>query len=111
MRKKVPLSSMSVSAGEVADGEIMVTPFGMVTLLATAVVTPEQSAPMMATTPSVLSRRSAAALAAAASMQVESARTPTSVSPFRNWPLSLTSFSASSALSAMAGVSDSIGPV
>ena len=44
-------------------------------------LTPEQSAPMIATTPSVVTRRSAAAVAAAASMQVESARTGDSITP------------------------------
>ena len=37
-------------AGEVADGETITTPAGMATLLAMAVVTPEQSAPTMAAT-------------------------------------------------------------
>ena len=64
-----------LNAGEVAEGEIIVTPFGIATLLAIAVVTPEQSAPMIPTTLSEVISLSAAAVAAAASMQVESART------------------------------------
>ena len=67
---------MSVRAGEVADGETMTTPFGTATLLAMAMVTPEQSAPTMAAMLSTVIRRSAAACPPAAlSMQVESART------------------------------------
>jgi hypothetical protein len=81
----------------------MTTPFGTATLLATAVVTPEQSAPMMETTFSDVIRRSAAAVAAAASTQVESARTETMVSPPRNLPLSEASFIASSAPPAIGG--------
>ena len=41
---------MVESAGEVAEGETMTTPFGTATLLAMAVVTPEQSAPTIAAT-------------------------------------------------------------
>ena len=62
---------MVVSAGEVAEGETMTTPFGIATLLAMAVVTPEQSAPMIAATFSPVTRLVAAVVAAAASMQVE----------------------------------------
>ena len=75
MRKKYPLSAIVLNAGEVAEGEIIVTPFGIATLLAIAVVTPEQSAPIIPTTLSAVISLSAAAVAAAASMQVESART------------------------------------
>ena len=100
-----------VSAGEVADGETMTTPFGIATLLAMAVVTPEQSAPMIATTPSLVTRFVAAVVAAAASMQVESARTGASVRPPGSLPESEASFIASSALAAIAGVIDSSGPL
>ena len=65
---------MVVSAGEVAEGEIIVTPFGIATLLAIAVVTPEQSAPMMPTTLSdVISLSAAAEAAAATSAAIEAA--------------------------------------
>ena len=47
---------MVESAGEVAEGETMTTPFGIATLLAIAVVTPEQSAPMIAATFSPVTR-------------------------------------------------------
>ena len=100
-----------VIAGEVADGETMTTPLGTATLLATAMLTPEQSAPMMAATLSEVIRRSAAACAAPASTQVESPRTGITFLPPRNWPDSVASFIASSAAAAMLGVSDSIGPV
>ena len=66
---------------------------------------------MIETTPSDVISRSAAAVAAAASTQVESARTGTTVRPPRTRPDSLTSAMASSAPAAMSGVSDSIGPV
>jgi hypothetical protein len=94
-----------------ADGDTMTTPFGTATLLAMAVVTPEQSAPMIATTPSAVIRRSAALEAAAASMQVESARIGSSVAPPSRLPELDASEKASSAPAAIAGVSDSIGPV
>ena len=74
MRKNRPLSSAVDSAGEVADGEIITTPFGTATLARIAPVTPEQSAPTMPLTPSEVIRRSATAVAAPASMQVESPR-------------------------------------
>ncbi len=96
-------------AGEVAEGETITTPFGTATELAMAMVTPEQSAPMIAATFSAVTRRSAAAVAAAASMQVESARTAL-IGP-ASTPASLTSAKANSALSAMAGVINSSGPV
>ena len=70
--KKKPLSFISVNAGEVADGEIITIPLGTATLFATAVVTPEQSAPIIATTPAE-TNPSAADVAAAESTQVESA--------------------------------------
>ena len=111
VRKKKPSSSMSVSAGEVADGETMTTPFGIATLLAMAVVTPEQSAPMIAATFSPVIRLVAAVVAAAASMQVESARTGFSVRPSGSLPESEASLKASSAEAAMPGVIDSSGPV
>ena len=75
VRKKKPLSSMVVRAGEVAEGETITTPAGTATLLAMAVVTPEQSAPTIAATFCELTSCWAAVVAAAASMQVESART------------------------------------
>ena len=53
-----------VRAGEVDEGEIIGTPFGTATLFAMAVETPEQSAPMMATTFSEVTSLSAAAVAA-----------------------------------------------
>jgi len=74
-------------------------------------VTPEQSAPTIAATPSEVIIRSAAAVAAPASMQVESARTDATVAPPKSLPLSETSFIASSAPSAIGGVRLSIGPV
>ncbi len=111
VRKNRSLSSTVDRAGEVAEGEIIGMPFGTATFASTAEVTPEQSAPTIATTPSAETRRSAAAVAAAESMQVESARTASSLRPSRKLPLSLISFSAISAESAICGVSDSIGPV
>ena len=71
-------------AGEVAEGEIIATPFGTATLLAIAVVTPEQSAPMIPATLSDVINLSAAALAAAASIQVESPRTTLTFCPPSN---------------------------
>ena len=62
------------SAGEVAEGDTITTPAGTATLFATAVVTPEQSAPTMAATFCGFTSCCAAVVAAAASMQVESAR-------------------------------------
>ena len=102
---------MSVKAGEVADGEIIVTPFGTATLFAIAVVTPEQSAPIIAATLSEVTNLSAAEVAAPASTQVESARTELTLAPPNRSPESLTSFIASSAELAIVGVKDSIGPV
>ena len=48
VRKNRPLSSMVESAGDVADGEIITIPFAVATFCKTAVVTPEQSAPTIA---------------------------------------------------------------
>ena len=111
VRKKRPLSSAEVRPGEVADGEIMTMPLGTATLASIAPVTPEQSAPTMPATPSVVTRRSVAAVAAAASMQVESARTGSTVAPSMKAPESDTSDIAISAPAAIAGASDSSGPV
>ena len=111
VRKNRPLSLTSDSAGEVADGEIITTPFGSATFLSTAPVTPEQSAPMIATTLSCVTRRSAAEVATDELTQVELARSVLTVSPFRNLPESLTSCAAASAPAAIDGVIDSIGPV
>ena len=99
-----------VSAGDVADGEIIVTPFGTATLFAIAVVTPEQSAPIIAATLSAVTNRSAADVAAAASIQVESALTGLRVDPL-SIPASVASLKAISAEDAIVGVKDSIGPV
>ena len=98
-------------AGDVADGDTITTPFGTATLFAIAVVTPEQSAPMIATTPSEVIRRSATDVAAAESIQVESPRIPIMVLPSRKLPDFDASDIASSAPAAIAGVSDSMGPV
>ena len=73
--KNKSLSGSVDKAGDVADGEIIKIPFGIATFLRTAVVTPEQSAPIIALTLSDVIKRSAAACAAAASTQVESALT------------------------------------
>ena len=102
---------MVESAGEVADGETMTTPFGTPTLLTTAVVTPEQSGPMIATTPSAVIKRSATDVAAAESMQVESPRITTIVLPLSKLPDFDASENASSAPSAIPGAIDSRGPV
>ena len=102
---------MSDSAGEVAEGEIITTPFGMPTFCRTAVVAPEHMAPMMPFTPSEVTRVSAAAVAAAGSMQVLSLRTGVTVSPSSSMPLSETSFIAISAPWAIGPARDSSGPV
>ena len=104
-------SKLVSAADEVADGEIITMPFAMATFCRTAMVTPEQSAPTMALMPSEVIMRSAPAVAAAASVQVESARTAVTLEPFMKAPESVTSFIAISAASAIGGVSDSIGPV
>jgi hypothetical protein len=72
------LSSKVVNPGDVAEGEIITTPFGTATFDAIAPVTPEQSAPIIAATPCEIIP-SAAAVAAAESTQVESALTGTSL--------------------------------
>jgi hypothetical protein len=104
------LSSKVVNPGDVADGEIITTPFGTATFEAIAPVTPEQSAPIIAATPCAITP-SAAAVAAAESTHVESALTTVIVSPPNNEPESEASLKASSAEAAIAGVRDSIGPV
>ncbi len=112
VRKNRPSSSAVVSAGLVAEGEIITIPFGRATFCSTAPVMPEQSPPMMPRTPSAVISRSAAAVPAAVSTaQVLSARTPTTVEPFRNRPDSDASRIARSAAFAIWPVSDSIGPV
>ena len=109
--KNNPLSSAVESPGDVADGEIMTTPLASATLARIAPVTPEQSAPMIPFTPSDVIKRSAAAVAAAASIHVLSARTEVTEAPPNSFPLSVTSFMANSAPSPIGGVRDSIGPV
>ena len=104
------MSARSVKPGEVADGEIITTPFGTATFEAIAQVTPEQSAPIIAATPPAI-KPSAALVAAAESTQVESALDTEIVSPPSSEPESEASLNASSADAAMAGVRDSIGPV
>ena len=59
--KNKSLSGSVESAGDVADGEIIRTPLGIATFLRTAVVTPEQSAPIMALILSEVINLSAAA--------------------------------------------------
>ena len=61
-----------VNPGDVAEGEIITTPLGTATFVAIAPVTPEQSAPIIATTPPD-TKPSAAEVAAAESTHVESA--------------------------------------
>ena len=75
-----------------------------------APVTPEQSAPIIAETPSATSC-SAAAVAAAESTQVESASRIVKVSPSSKFPEFDASRNANLAPSLIAGVRDSIGPV
>ena len=108
--KKKPLSARSVNPGDVAEGDIITTPFGTATFLAIAPVTPEQSAPIIAFTPPETSP-SAAVTAAAESTHVESALCVVIVDPFNRDPESEASLKASSAEAAIAGVKDSIGPV
>ena len=57
------LSSRLVIAGEVDAGETSTTPFGMVTDSATANVTPDDSEPTMASTPSTFTSALAASVA------------------------------------------------
>jgi hypothetical protein len=104
------LSGSVDKAGEVADGDIITIPLGIATFFKTAVVTPEQSAPIMALTLSEVINLSAAAWAAAASTHVESALTP-SILPCMKLPELFTSSMANSALLAITGAKDSIGPV
>ena len=111
MRKNNPLSSAVDRPGLVAEGEIITIPFGTATFDSMAPVTPEQLAPTMPTTPSPVIRRSVADVAAAASMQVLSARTGSTMTPSSNMPESETSDIAISAPAAIAGASDSSGPV
>ena len=73
-------------------------------------MTPEQSAPIIATAPPE-TNPSAAVTAAAESTQVESALVTDIFLPPSNEPESEASLKASSADAAIAGVSDSIGPV
>ena len=70
--KNHPPSSRVLRAGDVADGEIATTPLGTSTLVITAPVLPEQLGPIIAITFSSLIRRSASAIATAASIQTES---------------------------------------
>ena len=111
VRKNRPLSVSADNAGDVADGEIMTRSFGIATLFKTAMVTPEQAAPIRPTIFSELTRRSAEAVAALESMQVLSPRLPEIVWPPRNRPLSEASAIASSAEAPIWGVRDSTGPV
>ena len=108
--KNKPLSSAVVKAGEVADGEIIGTPFGTATFERTAPVTPEQSAPIIAVTPCEI-KNSAADAAAAESIHVESALIELTVEPPNNAPEFEASLKANSAPAAIPGVNDSIGPV
>src|SRR6056300_674724 len=111
VRKNRPSSSAVDSAGDVADGDTITTPFARATFCKIAPVTPEQSAPMMALTLSDVIKRSAAAVAAAASIHVLSARTGVTVAPSSNLPDAVTSAIAISAPAAIIGVMDSNGPV
>ena len=93
-----------------AEGDIITIPFGIATFFKTAVVTPEQSAPIIALTLSAVINLSAAACAAAASTQVESPLT-LFIFPCEKLPDLFTSSIANSALFAITGANDSIGPV
>jgi hypothetical protein len=95
----------------VAEDEMVVIPLGAETLLATAALVPEQLGPIIAITFSTVTSLSAAAVAAAASIHVESARTAFIFVPPRNIPESDASLMANSAAAAMGGVRDSMGPV
>ena len=66
---------------------------------------------MMPLTPSEVIKRSATAVAAPASIQVESPRTEVTVEPPSSAPLAVASAMAISAAAPICGVSDSIGPV
>ena len=108
VRKKI--SDIHDILGEVEEWETIGTRFGVPTLFAIALVTPEQSAPIIATTPSE-TKSSAAAVAASESTQVESPSTTVIVSPPSRDPELEASVKASLAESLIAGVKDSIGPV
>ena len=111
VRKNKPLSSAVDRPGDVADGEIITTPFANATLARIAPVTPEQSAPIMAFTLSAVTKRSAAVVAAPASMHVLSPRMDVTVEPSSSAPDADTSAIANSAPAPIAGVMDSSGPV
>src|SRR5271170_7469315 len=86
VRKNRPLLSTVDNPGDVADGEMSTTPFGMATFLRTALVAPEQVGPTMPETLSEVTRRSAPAVAAPESTQVSSPRTGVIFVPLRNAP-------------------------
>ena len=111
VRKNRPLSSAVERPGDVAEGEIMTVPFARATFDRIAPVTPEQSAPMMPSTLSDVTRRSAAAVAAAASIHVLSARTPVTFAASNSMPEAVTSSIAASAPPAICCARDSSGPV
>ena len=79
-------------------------------MVAIAPVTPEQSAPIIATTPPE-TKPSAAVVAAAESTHVLSALSTDIFLPPKSDPESDASLKANSAEAAIAGVKDSIGPV
>jgi len=58
-KKTNPLSSMVDNAGKVADGEFITMPLTVATFCRTAVVTLDQSAPIIALTPSEIKKYSA----------------------------------------------------
>src|SRR5210317_1506474 len=98
---------MCDNAGLVADGDTITTPFGTATFINAAPVTPEQSPPTTPLTPSDVIKRSIAAVAAPASTHVVSPRTPLTVEPPKNLPLSLTSLIANSAAGPISATKDS----
>ncbi len=104
------MSGSVVKDGEVDAGEIFGIPFGIPTFCVTAFVTPEQSAPNIATTPSATAA-SAAVTAAAESIHVASPFTRVIVDPSSSSPDAFASLKASSAPSTIGGTSDSRGPV
>ena len=108
--KNSPSSSTVESAGDVAEGEIITVPLATATFSSIAVVTPEQSPPTIALTSSAVINLSAAAVAAAESIHVESALVE-AISPNLKFPAPLTSAIASSAPAPISTVNDSIGPV
>src|SRR3546814_6886979 len=77
VRKTRSLSFRVVSSGEVAEGEIITTPAGMLTVLAAARVSPEQKGPTMATTCSTFTTLAAASVPPCW-LQAESPTTATS---------------------------------